>query len=197
MMVGVKCPDGSEILHIRDTSAQPDYWTDIDFLMGEQSALERWEDKQTKCFPLIRRIRPNDYGVVLIDFPRRKIFSRQGYANPSRICVADYMRTRAKNIIRLYAEGLIGKINPIDDDIKEFNEEETWNWFLGLEKTLANPRRYCMATVVQIKAGWSYDHARNYVKDWHKAIEFTKAGGWSSPIVNPELVYSRVKAEVW
>ena len=36
----------------------------------------------------VRTITPSEYGVILIDFPNKKLFSRQGYCGPNWLSVS-------------------------------------------------------------------------------------------------------------
>ena len=187
--VAVKDPSGREHVSLRWTNPMPLWLADPAFYM-EPAKLQEFIDearprvKWPKSVK-VRTITPSDYGVILIDFPNKRILSRQGY------CGTGWLSVWGANGGGDEGPGLAVKLSDmgwIDEVVTVGRARHT----MGPEELVAfitkcrsgEPFDTCARVHFQVP-GWINDHNINRAHDcWPEVTDWLKANGWTAAARN-------------
>lgn len=202
--VGIKRPDGREFVHERWTNPLPYYFSNPDFLLGKEEAIQQYElapEELHKNYIIY----PYDYGIVLVDFPRKMIFSRQRYTTLGQVVLFDDDKEMYENIFRLYELNLIGDVIQTMDHLESWYQiklldKEINQWIAKFKKYFAGEEieldqiKYSNY-IVKINAGYKIDHQdkTRFDINWDDTIKFIKEGNWKTPIETSSNVTRMLK----
>lgn len=213
IMVGIRRSDGREQCSIRWTNAMPNWLADTSF-QDEGSALEEfWNRGKSRAqlkdrldydlvVPYIAR---SEYGLILIDFERRMVLSRNGYASPCALNVAtfntSFLNEQVPLVLALRAAGRIRALYAAsyEDERKRFSKQQTERYFSELERLASDRERAIRSlgarsvlhsdfTLVCIAysfpLGWLIFNGDGPPRRqaWTRVKEWVRDYGWQTPV---------------
>lgn len=202
MFVGVRLNDGSEHLSLRWTNEMPGWLSDPAFYAGpgadvfiaRASPKNKWPNAKA-----VKAVEKSEYGVILVDFVKKHILSRQGYcrigclsvlASPN--CFSD--GDEAINVTMMNKLGWITSIErpmhtegePAFDQAKFLAEcaKMAKQGRTGAMKAFSEC--FGLLSVTYRPAGWTIDHdpsgPGHSKKAWADIKQYLTANDWKSPV---------------
>ncbi len=208
VFVGVRDLNHKEHLALCWTNPMPYWLADVDFysspevlqkFLGMAKSGNTWpDDKPTD------RVEPSEYGVILIDFPNRRVFSRQDYTQVGHLLVhgRHINGDDASLVTKLSTRGWITRVWDVGDDAyfedpsKKLDPVIVQAFLQSCAlQSEAIARRVPIADLqrdfglvgvdFQIE-GWTLDHKSDRADTvWPEVVAWLKGNEWVSPVEAP------------
>jgi hypothetical protein len=189
--VGVRDRKGVEHIALRWTNEMPRVLMDSDFYLKPKT-LQKFLDeaKPGQKWPEAKKVKTvstSEYGVILIDFPNKRIFSRQGYTEVGKLIVwtSQNMGEECSAVTNLSKLGWVQSILREDERMNahELNTKERAK-FLAACKAYPKYRDfgpYRMILTNFSPPGWEIDHKSQSARDcWPLIVEWLASNKWKS-----------------
>lgn len=173
VFVGIKRSDCSEQCSLRWTNIMPSFLSDHTFWNEGTSFRDFIEkaksDNEWPQSKLTLEIEPSEYGVILIDFVNKIIFSRQNYSAPGHLCLHLDDSEDLDEIKLLQKHGMLSRIL---DGMDRYE----------IDYADAITRDKSFVTVEYTIPGWEINHISDRASDcWSDVLEWLKQHDWNSP----------------
>lgn len=204
LAVAIRKSNGEEYIATRHTNSIPQYLTNPDFYLGDE-VIEEYiaAGKNSPYFSQLKTIRPDEYGILIIDKINKWIYSCQNYCNPNHFNLVFVEREDAINLIKLMDKGWVKEFDYYDfkSPRRILYQDEILILRSSLEKLAAQPPNNNVFveafdcplqgsfTAKKEIPGWLIYHSMSALKStWNDLSKFLKDSGWKTKTISKTKV---------
>lgn len=205
--VGIRKQDGTEYIGRRWTNPLPGWLSDPAFWEGNE-VVDKYIDNVTEDsedFGTLECIKPESYGIVLIDFQTKRVLNRQGYCGVGSRTCAFIDADDAKHLLDMIERGWVTKYEVWrrgDRTDNELHPDEVQAFHTHLRALSGEPPEEKWVSVKHFEPGmmivhwqvpeWKFDNEGPEAQQcWSQVQAFVKETGWKTPCVTQEEVDAR------